>query len=138
MIKLLGFILIVLVLATAVVPLTLRRRNGVDQFAEMESALHKLAVILLILLVLFTIPACTTTKPEPPLPDVVLIPPPPAKVSIPAETLKPCLPLPKLEERVYTEVEFLQYMSGPAAVHADCSRRQSDAVKAVRKAFNLN
>jgi hypothetical protein len=138
MIKLLGFLLLVIVLATAVVPLALRR-SWETNFAELEVAMHKLAATLLFLLVLLTIPACSTTRvQEPPPPEVVLIPPAPTTVSIPAETLRPCLPLPKLEERVYTEVEVLEYMRGPAVVHADCRKRQADATKALRKAFNLN
>jgi len=70
-----------------------------------------------------------------PLEDVVLVPEK-KTVSIPDETLRECDPLPKMEERKYTEAETLDFMQSLVTNQSDCRKRKSDETQTLKKAFN--
>jgi len=68
--------------------------------------------------------------------DVVLVPEKEA-VNVPAETLRPCDPIPKLEDRAYAQGEVPAAINSIVTVASDCRKRQRDAVTTIRDAFNL-
>lgn len=70
-----------------------------------------------------------------PLEDVVLAPKE-TKVDIPKETLRECDPLPKMEDRAYTEADVLAFIQQVVTPYADCKARKRDANKVLKKALN--
>jgi hypothetical protein len=70
-----------------------------------------------------------------PLEDVVLVPKQ-TKVDIPKETLRDCDPLPKMENRAYTEADVLAFIQQVVTPYADCRARKRDADRVLKKALN--
>lgn len=81
---------------------------------------------------------CGTKPPAPdPLRDVVLAPEK-KTVNIPAETLRDCDPIPKLENRAYKQGEVPGAINAIVTVASDCRKRKRDAVRSMTNAFNLS
>jgi hypothetical protein len=70
-----------------------------------------------------------------PLENVVLVPKQ-TKVDIPKETLRDCDPLPKMENRAYTEADVLAFIQQVVTPYADCRARKRDADRVLKKALN--
>jgi hypothetical protein len=80
--------------------------------------------------------APTSVKNEP-LKDVVLVPEKEV-VNIPDETLRDCDPIPRLEERAYTQKELTTVMNKIITPYVDCRKRKRDAVKSLKDGFNIS
>lgn len=94
----------------------------------------KITLCLLVTLLL----GCTSTKPPTdPLRDVVLAPEKKV-VNIPAETLRDCDPIPKLEDRAYKQGEVPAAVNRIVTVARDCRKRKRDAVRSMIDAFNIS
>lgn len=92
---------------------------------------------ILTTLVTLALVGCATKHEQKPLEDVVLVPKE-TKVNVPAETLRPCEPLPQMEERAYTESEVLAFMQQVVTPYADCKARKRDSDAVLRKSLNIS
>lgn len=133
-----GFLSLVLLLAAIVVPVTKRRLLGGRVSTKLESVAQFFALLLILFFIAVLLTSCADkpTKLQS-LEDVVLVPPTPTKVDVPEETLKPCGKIPRLAEQPYKEGEVLTYIQSNVTAQSDCRRRQKDAVKTIRRAFNI-
>ena len=80
---------------------------------------------------------CATKHEQKPLEDVVIVPKE-TKVSVPEETLRECDPLPKMENRAYTESDTLAFIQQVVTPYADCKARKRDATAVLKKALNAS
>lgn len=87
------------------------------------------------LILMLALVGCANTPQPEPLRDVILAPVKETLV-IPDETYRACDPLPLLEERVYSQVELLDFMQTVVTPAADCRARKADQTKIMRRAFN--
>ena len=80
---------------------------------------------------------CASHPSSDPLHDVVLVPEK-KTVSIPAETLRDCDPIPKLEDRPYQQGEVPAAINRIVTAASDCRRRKRDATKSLEDALNIS
>jgi hypothetical protein len=80
---------------------------------------------------------CACRPSSEPLRDVVLVPEK-KTVSIPAETLRDCDPIPKLEDRPYQQGEMPAAINKIVTAASDCRKRKRDATKSLKDALNIS
>lgn len=87
------------------------------------------------LLIAVLLAGCAHEERQKPLEDVVLVPKA-TQVTVPKETLRECDPLPRMEERPYTEADVLAFVQKVITPYADCKARKRDATLVITKALN--
>src|SRR6478609_11180318 len=101
---------------------------------------ERILLVLIALLIILMASGCSSdveARKQQPLEDVVLAPKT-DKVEVPARTLEPCMKLPRMEERAYTQKEALSFVGTLVTPYSDCKGRQKNATDTIKKAFNLS
>lgn len=91
----------------------------------------------LVLVTTLALMGCAAPQKIEPLRDVVLAPEKDT-INIPAETLRDCDPIPKLEDRAYKQGEVPAAINAIVTVASDCRKRKADGDASIRKAFNIS
>jgi hypothetical protein len=103
-----------------------------------KSDWYLIALAIFVVALSFLVSACTLAPPKPVVPDLPANVADKQTVTVDEQLIAPCLPLPPLDLRPYSESDTLDPVSAWSNAYTDCSQRFARYVIITSKLLNIN